>query len=303
MRPRLFAPPSPWVRTSCAGEDVGTAIPKLNLAQVYLLTAKEDWSGARHPRPSVARSIRFAEEAKAGMPGQIDGDMRLAISLGQGSELLLAMGENPRGELARCLEVIGGAGRTYAKSDLVRVMEGMALSIEARRRLQAGEDPRPAAEASERILAAAREFRQRRDVQEYLSQAPLYAAAWAVQHGQDPTADLGRAESYFATLLRSEPRNGVGLSGLAATALQRALWFRRRGRPSARTARRGLWPAARALEVDPRDPVRWVLQARLQAASGDPEGGRRSLARAISVNPLVRGNPDAMAAEAELSGP
>ena len=283
-------------------DDIGAAIPKLSLAQVYLLMAKEDWSGARDPRPSVARSIRLAEEAKAGMPGQIDADMRLAVSLGQGSEVLLAMGENPRVELARCLEVIRGAGRSFAKSDLARLMEGMAFSIEARRRLQAGEDPRPAAEAAERILAAAKEFRQRRDVQEYLSQAPLYAAAWAVQHGEDPAAPLGRARSYFAALLRNEPRNGVALSGQAATALQRALWLRRRGRPFAQAARQGLSPAARALEVDARDPVRWVLQARLQAASGDPEGARRSLAHAVSVNPLVRSNPDARAAEAELSG-
>jgi hypothetical protein len=92
----------------------------------------------------------------------------------------------------------------------------------------------------------------------------------------------------------------VGLSGLADVALQRALWLRRQGKPFAESARAGLAAAARALEVGPRDATRWVLQARLQGLAGDAAAGRQSLARALSLNPLVRGHPSARAAEAEL---
>lgn len=108
-------------------------------------------------------------------------------------------------------------------------------------------------------------------------------------------------------LVRShDPREVIEarrMEGLAACALQRALWLRRRGQPAEDEARRGLAPAAKALEVDARDPVRWVLQARLQLLAGDAPSARRSLERAVAVNTLIRGNPAYRAATAELGSP
>ena len=116
----------------------------------------------------------------------------------------------------------GGMGQVYRAWDgaleravavkLVRSHDPREV-IEARRRLQAGEDPTPAAAESERILRPVKVALGRREVGEYLGQAVLAAAAWAVAHGGDPSAPLQRAEADFEDVPRAEPRNGVGLEG------------------------------------------------------------------------------------------
>jgi hypothetical protein len=119
--------------------------------------------------------------------------------------------------------------------------------------------------------------------------------------GSDPAADLTLSEQRFQALLRARPRHQESLAGLARVALVRGQWARRQGRSAEAAARAGLAHAAGALAVEGGDPLLWVLQARLQALAGDPPACRASLDKAYATQPLVRGGPDAKAAEAELA--
>jgi len=111
---------------------------------------------------------------------------------------------------------------------------------------------------------------------------------------------LARAEGILSALASDRPDDATAPTLLAECALVRAAFLKRAGRGHVEAARRGIERLDQAMALQPRNPSPWVIRARLQALADEPERARENLARAVSMNPLVRGGAEAVLTRAEL---
>lgn len=276
---------------------------KLIMGEALVQLGREAWVGGRDPRPDLARGVDLSEQGRRDAPRGPLGSTYLASALAGSAEVLLDMGETAQPQIARGLAVVNEALRTVPGHPALQGLKGEMALLEARRRALAGGDALAALTEARRWLTAGAEAAGSRGPnQDSLALLPLLEARWRALKGQDPAPQLAEAEDRFREMLRRRRTAGAGYQGLAACALEQGLRLRRLGRPAADEAAKGLSRVEQALEMDPRDPLVWILKARLQALAADKDGARASLARAYSANPLARGSDQARAAEAELGG-
>jgi serine/threonine-protein kinase len=271
------------------------------LVEATLNLGEALWDAGEDPRPTLRRGLERADELGRLAPGVASLTKGL-WAVGTAANVFQAMGEDVEALSARAMALAEEARQKRPGLVYLELLHGEAGLIEVERRLAVGQDPTPALDpAAERIEHAARTMGERIGVQIDVAVLPLLRGRRHMLLGSDPAADLTLSEQRFQALLRARPRHQESLAGLARVALVRGQWARRQGRSAEAAARAGLAHAAGALAVEGGDPLLWVLQARLQALAGDPPACRASLDKAYAMQPLVRGGPDAKAAEAELA--
>ncbi len=129
--------------------------------------------------------------------------------------------------------------------------------------------------------------------------AAFAVATFRARTGKPALEPLRQAAAAFQRAVEMAPQVAEPREHLARTALLRGHLADASARAAALSA--GLLQAAAALERDPRNPRLLTLRARLEALAGERAAARQSLDRAYAAQPLLRGNPDARAAEAELA--
>ncbi len=276
---------------------------RLLMGEALVQLGREAWWGGRDPRPDLSRGVDLSEQGRRDMPKNPAGATYLASALATSADLLLDMGETAQAQIARGLAVVNEALRARPAQPALRVLKGEMALLEARRRAFTGGDSLAAlAEARRSVSAGADAGANRASAQTTLATISLLEARWSATRGKEPTRALADAEDHFREMLRRRRTAAAGYEGLAACALERALWLRRGGKPGDEEALRGLSRLDQALEMDSRDPLIWVLKARLQILAGDKDSARGSLSRAYTANPLARGSDEARRAESELGG-
>lgn len=276
---------------------------RLLMGEVLVRLGREAWLGGRDPRPDLARGIDLSEQGRRETPANPTGSTYLVSALAASAEILLDMGDTAQPQIARGLVVVNEALRALPAHPALQGLKGEMALLEARRRALAGGDALAALGEARRLLtAAAQAAGDRGAIQDSLALLPLLEARWRARKGHDPAVLLAEAEDRFREMLRRRRTAAAGYQGLAACALERGLWLRGLGKPTAEEAARGLSRVEQALEMDPRDPLAWILKARLHVLAADKDGARASLARAYGANALARGSDQAHLAEAELGG-
>jgi serine/threonine-protein kinase len=304
-----------------SGEDAGPALDELDrlceaavrldpryqpLIQEISVRAQElrsrnDWRWGRDPRPASARAIATAEEILRASQAYAAWRGVLAGQLASRAELLIDMGADARAEMVRALAL--GVDEAEGRKDNPSACfeSAQVLAVEARRRVASGEDAAPTISRARRLVAeAAAASQDVGDVPGTLATLSWLEARGLAARRQDPRPALGRAERELEPIRRQPAKMAASWRTLASAALERSRWERRDG-SSAPAVAAGLGHVERALELDPRDPQLWVLKSRLQVQAGQTAAAGVSLARALAIQPLVKGSPDAKAAEAELA--
>ena len=263
--------------------------------------AKQQWKAGQDPRAAFGRAVAAAEEMLRGGQGRASAPINVAEALGYQALVRLDMGEDPREETERALVLTKVPPGAASTAPTYLLSEAMFLNLEAMRRSIVGEDPSPmVARARDLIARVTRGTRDIGPVAENAGVLALCQAKGLAARGKDPRAELDLAERHLRGLVASSPTFPPGQKELAEVALVRALWLRRSGASPVEAARAGLAHAEKGLELDPREGVIAVLKARLHLLAGDRATARQSLDRAYALQPLLKGNRDARAAEAEL---
>jgi hypothetical protein len=294
-----------------SGEDAGPALDELErLCQPLIqeisvraqeLRARNDWRWGRDPRPASARAIATAEEILRTSQAYAAWRGVLAGQLASRAELLIDMGADARAETVRALALGVDEAEGRRDNPSARFESAQVLAVEARRSAASGEDAAPTISRARRLVAeAAAASQDVGDVPGTLATLSWLEARGLAARRQDPRPALGRAERELEPIRRQPAKMAASWRTLASAALERSRWERRDG-SSAPAVAAGLGHVERALELDPRDPQLWVLKSRLQVQAGQTAAAGVSLARALAIQPLVKGSPDAKAAEAELA--
>lgn len=303
------ASPEAFEEAVAAGEEAlrlqarGHAAVQQGLVSAIVDLGQERWLRGQDPRPDLARGLARAEELVR-ESASLSSLTRALWALGSAGQVYLAMGEDFAGPSARAQEIAEQARLLKPEHPFLQVLKGEMSLVEARRRLNAGQDAGPALDEAERwIVLASKPLGDRATVRDDLAYLPLYRARAVAAAGGDPAALLARAERALLGMAAREGEKLRGLSGLALVAIERSARARRQGGTGEAEARAGLAFTARALAEDATEPQLWVLQARVQGLAGSRAESRASLDRAYALQPLVRGGREARAAEAELAAP
>jgi serine/threonine-protein kinase len=264
---------------------------------------RDEWRSGLDPRPSFRRAVALGEGLLRETQGRRSAAGQLAETLAAYALVLLDMGEDPKQEAQRAIELFDQRiGEGAPQPVLLFTKAAQGLGLEAVRRASVGEDPAAiVAEARRLIAAATRETREVGDIEGALGGLHLAEARGLAARGRDPREALARARRTFEAVTARRPAAPEARAGLVSCALEGALWLRRRGHAAADEARRGLPLAQEALGADPQNPQLRVLLARLQGLAGDRAAARVELDRAYARQPLVKSSREARAAEAELA--
>jgi eukaryotic-like serine/threonine-protein kinase len=269
-----------------------------DLGDTFVELGREEWFAGQDPRPSLRHGLDLAE--KSARPGPLE-KARLASNYDAAAALLAEIGDDFRPWQVRAVALVDDVLRsTPAHTDSLSV-KGEVLADAAWLGAQRGDDPRPGLpEAARWLEKAAAAGENGVELRESRALLPLSEALWLVTHGGDPTPTLTRAERTLTALMAERPDDAAGPALLAECGRVRAAWLKLRGRPAADEARKGLGQLEVAIARRPRDPLLWVLRARLLTLAEDPAQARQSLEHAVAMNPLVRDAPLAAQARAEL---
>ncbi|MGZ3478714.1 MAG: protein kinase domain-containing protein [Myxococcaceae bacterium] len=271
---------------------------KSDLGDTLVELGREDWLAGQDPRPSLRRGLTLAE--KAARPGPLE-KVRLASNYDAAAAVLAGIGDDFRPWHTRAVALTDEVLRSIPTHTDSMSVKGEVLADAAWFAAQRGDDPRPGVPEAARWLEKAAAAGERGvELQEAKALLPLSEATWLATHGGDPTPRLVRAEQVLASLLAERPDEATALGLLAECARVRATWLKHRGLPAADEARKGVAKLDVAMAHQPRDPLLWVLRARLLVLAEDTAHARESLEHAVAMNALVREAPLARQARAEL---
>jgi tetratricopeptide (TPR) repeat protein len=269
-----------------------------DLGDTLVELGREDWLAGTDPRPSLRRGLTLAE--KAARPGPLE-KVRLASNYDAAAAVLAGIGDDFRPWHARAVALTDEVLRSIPTHTDSMSIKGEVLADAAWFGAQRGEDPRPGVPEAARWLEKAAAAGERGvELQEARALLPLSEATWLATHGGDPTSTLARAEQVLAAVLAERPEEAAALGLLAECARVRATWLKHRGLPAADEAWKGVAKLDLAMAHQPRDPLLWVLRARLLVLAGDTPQARQSLEHAVAMNPLVREAPLIRQTRAEL---
>jgi eukaryotic-like serine/threonine-protein kinase len=268
------------------------------LGEALVELGRQEWFEGKDPRPSLCRGLELAE--KAARPGPLD-KARLASNYVNAAALLAAVGDDCRPWQARAVALTDEVLRSTPTHLDSLGIKGEVLADAVWFGVQRGEDPRPGVpEASRWLEKAAAAGESGVELQEARALLPLSEAAWLATHGGDPTATLIRSERLLTAVLKERPTDALAPVLLAECARVRAAWLKQRGRPAADEALRGIQQLQSAMAHQARDPMLWVLRARLLVLADDFAGAQESLEHAGAMNRLVLQAPLAAQARDEL---
>jgi serine/threonine-protein kinase len=269
-----------------------------DMCETLVELGREEWLEGKDPLPTVRRGLALGEQAARPGPRE---RARLASVYDLGASLAVAVGADHKAWQARALTLLDETLASLPDHTDSLAIKAEVLAGSAWYGVQRGEDPLPrVAEATRWIGRAAAAGERGAELTEAGALLPLSEASWLLLEGRDPTTALARAEKELSGLVSERPDDVAARALLAECAVVRATFLRRGGRPHAEVARRGLAQLDQAMALQPRDPSLWVIRARLQALSDQPEKARESLSRAVAMNPLVKAGREAVLARAEI---
>jgi len=263
---------------------------------------KDAWLAGEDPRPHFEAGHQAFEEALKLMPGQPAAVAQFGSVVDMEAGILLALGEDPAPKLEDLVERMDALLKKIPGLTYLEGIEGELLVDDGYFRAMRGGDPTPLLARARPLLDRARRLAPD-DLALTVAQAlaSIAEAHWDVSQGRDPGERIAGAEKVIPTTLG--PRAGADISQevLARASLERARWLVRVGNPATAAATEGLGRIQKALERRSTDPDLWVLKAQLEAFAGDDPTARESLAKAWSINRLVKAGPASRAAEAQLA--
>lgn len=272
---------------------------RADMCQTLVELGREEWLEGKDPLPSVRRGLELGEQA--GRPGPRE-RARLASVYDLGASLAVSVGADHVAWQSRALSLVDETLASIPDHTDSLAIKAEVLAESAWYGVQRGEDPRRrVVEAARWIARAAAAGERGAELNEARALLPLSEASWLLFQGLDPTPTLTRAEQQLTALVSERPDDVTARALLAESAVVRASFLKRGGRPHVEEAHRGLGLLDEAVKLQPRDPSLWVIRARLQGLADDPERARESLSHALEMNPLVRAGREAVLARAELA--
>jgi len=270
--------------------------PRIHLAYNAAVRAIGRQRGGLPFRAEVEEGLAVTQEALALAPLNDELAFGALLLHASEAELLRGEGRDPAPALRAAIHH-GEALIGPERGNLVQRLKRANANV----RQAGGRGDNPALAVIEGLLRAADGFGAGEEYLGLRAMVPLVAATWAVEQGQPADALLAQAEESFRKMLKREPTSVEAHTGLASCSLLEAQVRLGRGEPLAPVLGEGLAHVASAIEQQPREPMSWVLKARLQRAGADLPAARRSLDRAYELEPLARGVYEAKAAEEELA--
>lgn len=271
------------------------------LASALANKGKQAWFSGQDPRTDFAKSVARAEDMLKAAPGNPSVPYSAVEILTSVADQLPDMGEDPRPVITRSLAIMDEALAAHPDYSGLQSQKGTALLLEAYRRTATGVDPGPTAREARHWLTKGVKGRGNPSTWLNLGFSHYTEARWREEQGADPNPALVQAEHSFAAVLKAQPTNAYAQQGLAQCALEHAAWLRRRGLPTGPEGAKGLSLIAKSMEMEPRDPMPPVIQARLYGFAGDRGASRKSLEKAAALNPLVKQSREYRLAVEELA--
>jgi serine/threonine-protein kinase len=271
------------------------------MGQALVALAADDLRSGADPGPDLEGGLARLDEAYRTQPGVVAIAGQVASSRLDAIDVALALGQDARPHIARATAAVDEVLARQPDLGPYQALKGETLAKEALRRAAAGEDPTSTvAEAEHWLDRSAVAMGDDLASQLGRGELALSEALWADGRGRDPSGALARAERHYRGRADRSPEVSDAHEGLARCALVRARWIARRGGSPLEVARAGLASVQRALAIDRRDPLLFVLRARLEVLAGDRESARHSLESAWAVNPRVKASEDGQAALREV---
>lgn len=289
------------------GEKTLALFPANSMRTLFVLASaqankgKQAWFSGQDPRADFAKSVTRSEEMLKAAPGNPSVPYSAVELLLAVADQLPDMGEDPRALLTRTLVIVDEAVAKHPDYSALQSLKGSVLLLEAYRLTAAGEDPGPMAREARTWLTKGVKGRSNPSTGLNLGFSHYTEARWREERGIDPNPVLSEAEKQFKAVLKAQPENAYAQQGLAQCALEQAAWLRRQGLPTVSEGAKGLPLIARSMAMEPRDPAPPVIQARLYGFAGDRDAGRKSLEKAVSLNPLVKRSREYQLAVGELA--
>ncbi len=235
--------------------------------------------------------ISLAAEAARRMRGHLD--LRQVNAVLNWNEVvtnvadaMVEFGGDPKALLELARSTSDEAIKARPDAVVLSIAKVPILSVEASRRIQAGEDPAPVfAEMTTRLEQTRKAYGSTIVHWQTRALLPVLEGEVLARQGKDPAKAFLRARPILEEMVRKFPGFPWSASYLVHLPVLEARWRQGKKLPYNQLAQPALASAEKLVVKFPRQVQTWMDLAALRAMAGNPKGGREAWETAVALNP------------------
>lgn len=209
------------------------------------------------------------------------------------ADAMVEFGGEPKALLELACKTSDEAIRLRPDARVLGIAKVTILTVEASRRVQAGEDPAPVlAEIADRLDAAKAAYGGTIVHWQCRALLPVIEGEWQARQGKDPGPAFRRTKPILQEMVVKFPGFPWSAAYLVHLPVLEARWRQAKGLPFAQLAHPALASAEKLVVAFPRQVQTWMDLAALRAMAGNPKSAQEAWAKALELNPRAPELPD-----------
>ncbi len=246
------------------------------------------------PNPEIAKAVEAAQHLREHLDlKRVDAVLNWNEVVTNVADAMVEFGGDPKALLDLARTTSDEAIKLRPDAMVLVIAKVPLLSVEASRRIQAGEDPAPIfAEMTTRLEQTKGPFGS--TIVHWQTRALLAVVEGEAlaKQGKDPAKAFQRAKPILEEMVRKFPGFPWSAAYLVHLPVLEARWRHDQGLPYAHLARPSLASAEKLVLKFPRQVQTWVDLAALRAMAGNPTGAKGAWDKALALNPRAPDLPD-----------